>query len=120
VKRHEPQNPQPVQSTGFLSGDTKVPLIRAILIHTYNEFMKKLTLLIDDDIYDGLHRAVGRGHIGRFISDKVRPHLPAANDEQTSSAFGLLAHLAKPVTAEGMAQAKRAYLQKRYASKASA
>jgi hypothetical protein len=79
--------------------------------------MKKLTLLIDNDIYDGLHRAVGRGNIGRFISEKVRPHLPAANDEQIRSAFGLLAHLAKPVTTEGMAQAKRAYLQKRYARK---
>lgn len=82
--------------------------------------MKKLTLLIDDDVYDGLHRSVGRGHIGRFISDKVRPHLPAANDAQTSSAFGLLAHLAKPATAQAIAQAKRDYLQKRYVNKAAA
>ena len=79
--------------------------------------MKKLTLLIDDDVYDGLHRSIGRGNIGRFISDKVRPHLPAANDEQSSTAFGLLAHLAKPTTAQAIEQAKRAYLQKRYANK---
>jgi hypothetical protein len=79
--------------------------------------MKKLTLLIDDDVYDGLHRSIGRGNIGRFISDKVRPHLPAANDAQTSSAFGLLAHLAKPATAQDIAQAKRDYLQKRYTNK---
>jgi hypothetical protein len=82
--------------------------------------MKKLTLLIDDDIYDGLHRSVGRGNIGRFISDKVRPYLQAANDEQPSSAFGLLAHLAKPATAHAIALAKREYLQKRYANKAAA
>ena len=79
--------------------------------------MKKLTLLIDDDVYEGLHRSVGRGNIGRFISDKVRPHLPAANDEHLGSAFGLLAHLAKPATTQAIAQAKRDYLQKRYANK---
>ncbi len=79
--------------------------------------MKKLTLLIDDDVYDGLHRSIGRGHIGRFISDKVRPHLPAANDTQTNTAFGLLAHLAKPATAQAIAKAKLDYMQKRYALK---
>jgi len=79
--------------------------------------MKKLTLLIDDDLYEALHKGVGRGNIGRFIADKVRPHLPAANDAAQTSAFGMLATLAKPVTAKLMAQAKRDYLQKRYARK---
>jgi hypothetical protein len=81
--------------------------------------MRKLTLLIDDDVYLGLHRSVGRGNIGRFIADKVRPHLSAANDAKQASAFGMLAHLARPLDAEKMAQAKRSYLQKRYARKLS-
>ena len=79
--------------------------------------MKKLTLLIDDDVYEGLHKRVGRGNIGRFISDKVRPHLVAANDAGQVEAFGMLARLAKPLTAELAAQAKLDYLQKRYANK---
>ena len=79
--------------------------------------MKKLTLLIDDDIYHGLHRSVGRGSIGRFIADKVRPHLPAANGAKVNSAFGMLAHLAKPASEQHMAQAKRQYLAERYARK---
>ena len=40
---------------------------------------KKLTLSIDETVYDGLHRMVGRGKISQFIEDLVRPcveHLP--------------------------------------------
>jgi len=36
---------------------------------------KKLTITIDDKIYEGLHRIVGRGHISRFIEELVRPHI---------------------------------------------
>lgn len=36
---------------------------------------KKLTILIDDAVYEGLHRVVGRGSISRFIEDLARPHV---------------------------------------------
>lgn len=36
---------------------------------------KKLTILVDDAVYAGLHRVVGRGSIGKFIEDLVRPHV---------------------------------------------
>jgi len=36
---------------------------------------KKLTITIDDKVYQGLHRIVGRGHISRFIEELVRPHI---------------------------------------------
>ncbi len=35
--------------------------------------MKKLTLTVDDDVYEGLHRRVGAGRISRFVNDLVRP-----------------------------------------------
>jgi len=35
--------------------------------------MKKLTLTVDDDVYEGLHSRVGAGRISRFINDLVRP-----------------------------------------------
>jgi negative regulator of replication initiation len=82
--------------------------------------MQKLTLSIDDDIYAMLHSQVGRGSIGRFVSDAVRPHLRHASSNQTSTAFGMLSHLAKPVNASAAAQAKRRYLEQRYAAKLSA
>ncbi|MCZ8086933.1 hypothetical protein [Brevundimonas sp.] len=35
--------------------------------------MKKLTLTVDDDVYEGLHSRVGAGRISRFVNDLVRP-----------------------------------------------
>lgn len=36
---------------------------------------KKLTITLDERVYDGLHRVVGRGSISQFIEDLVRPHV---------------------------------------------
>ena len=34
---------------------------------------KKLTISIDDRVYDGLHAVIGRGGIGKFLEDLARP-----------------------------------------------
>ena len=36
---------------------------------------KKLTITIDEQIYEGLYRVVGTRRISRFIEDLVRPHV---------------------------------------------
>lgn len=36
---------------------------------------KKLTIMLDAQVYDGLQQVIGRGHIGRFIENLVRPHV---------------------------------------------
>ena len=36
---------------------------------------KKLTITVDEKIYDGLRKRVGPGHISHFIEDLVRPHV---------------------------------------------
>ena len=36
---------------------------------------KKLTILIDDAVYEGLHRVVGRGSISKFVENLARPHV---------------------------------------------
>jgi hypothetical protein len=36
---------------------------------------KKLTITVDENVYDGLHRVIGRGHISQFIESLVRPHV---------------------------------------------
>ena len=36
---------------------------------------KKLTITLDERVYEGLHVVVGRGRISRFIEDLVRPHV---------------------------------------------
>jgi hypothetical protein len=82
-------------------------------MQTYDAAMRKLTLLLDDDIVEGLHRVAGRGQIGRFVAEKVRPYLVQKPTGTAGAAFGLLAHLAKPVTPGQEADAKRAYLAAR-------
>jgi len=36
---------------------------------------KKLTITIDEQIYEGLYRVIGPRRISRFIEDLVRPHV---------------------------------------------
>lgn len=36
---------------------------------------KKLTITIDDQVYEGLHTIIGRRRISRFIEELVRPHV---------------------------------------------
>ncbi len=40
---------------------------------------KKLTITVDERVYDGLHQVVGRHRISRFIEDLVRPHVVATD-----------------------------------------
>jgi len=36
---------------------------------------KKLTITVDEHVYDGLYQVVGRGRISRFIEELLRPHV---------------------------------------------
>lgn len=55
----------------------------SIALHVYNTcineevlFMqKKLTVTIDEEVYDGLREVIGPRKISRFIEELVRPHV---------------------------------------------
>lgn len=36
---------------------------------------KKLTLTIDKDVYEGLHKTIGPRKISKFVQELVRPHV---------------------------------------------
>lgn len=36
---------------------------------------KKLTITMDEQVYEGLHAVIGRRRISRFIEDLVRPYV---------------------------------------------
>ena len=42
---------------------------------------KKLTITLEEEIYEGLHRVIGRGAISQFIAELVRPHVVGAHLE---------------------------------------
>jgi predicted CopG family antitoxin len=40
---------------------------------------KKLTITLDDQVYEGLYTVIGQGNISRFIESLVRPHVIGTN-----------------------------------------
>ena len=36
---------------------------------------KRMTITLDEAVYDGLHRAIGKRRISQFIEDLVKPHV---------------------------------------------
>jgi predicted CopG family antitoxin len=49
---------------------------------------KKLTITVDERVYEGLYRVVGSRRISRFIEDLVRPHVV---DENVSGRYESMA-----------------------------
>jgi predicted CopG family antitoxin len=49
---------------------------------------KKLTITIDEQVYDGLYTVVGKGAISQFIEDLVRPHVVK---DELDAAYKLMA-----------------------------
>lgn len=49
---------------------------------------KKLTITVDETIYDGLYRVVGPRRISQFIEDLVRPHVV---EDDLSDAYAQMA-----------------------------
>ena len=56
-------------------------MLQLIYTYTYTKTImhKKLTISIDEQVYEGLYKVVGRGAISQFIEDLVRPYV--INDE---------------------------------------
>jgi len=49
-------------------------MLRVILKEVF-VMQKKLTLTIDEEVYNGLRAVIGPGKISRFIQELVRPHV---------------------------------------------
>jgi predicted CopG family antitoxin len=41
----------------------------------------KLTISVDDEVYQGLHKIIGRGKISQFIEQLIRPYVLKTNLE---------------------------------------
>ncbi len=42
---------------------------------------KKLTITIDEEVYEGLHKIIGPRKISKFVEELVRPHVVRPNLE---------------------------------------
>jgi len=52
------------------------------------EVQKKLTITIDEEVYEGLYREVGQRRISGFIEALVRPHVTQAGVEAAYREMG--------------------------------
>ena len=48
---------------------------------------KRMTIRIDEDVYDGLVRVIGRRGIGRFLEGLARPHVVGESLEDAYAAM---------------------------------
>ncbi|MHB0981634.1 MAG: addiction module antitoxin [Thermoleophilia bacterium] len=48
---------------------------------------RKLTITIDEEVYDGLRRVVGPRHISRFLETLARPHVVLADVDAAYAAM---------------------------------
>ena len=46
---------------------------------------KKLTITLDEDVYNGLHKKLGPRSISQFIEDLVRPYVESTDLEKAYS-----------------------------------
>jgi predicted CopG family antitoxin len=48
---------------------------------------KKLTITVDEEVYEGLHRVIGRRRISGFIEELVRPHVAPVPEKEDYDAL---------------------------------
>jgi hypothetical protein len=64
---------------------------------------KKLTITLDERVYDGLHRVIGRRRISQFIESMVRPHV--LREDLRTAYQNMAAHEAREAEALEWAEA---------------
>jgi predicted CopG family antitoxin len=68
---------------------------------------KKLTITVDEEVYEGLHRVIGRRNISGFLERLARPHVVLA---ELDEAYAAMASDAKP--GNGSSGMGRGYLRR--------
>lgn len=49
---------------------------------------KRMTITLDEDVYEGLYRTVGKRRMSQFIEDLVRPHVMDSSLDEGYKAMG--------------------------------
>jgi hypothetical protein len=67
---------KPIDMAAFYTYSTRI--VRCTM-------QKKLTITVDEEVYEGLHRTIGPRKISKFVEDLVRPHVIHPNLESAYS-----------------------------------
>lgn len=66
--------------------------------------LKKLTINVTEDVYDGLHKLIGKGNISRFLEDLARPHLTRFQRITAEDGYGCAKYSGEPVSDEAISR----------------
>lgn len=77
--------------------------------------LHKLTITVEDDVYEGLHRVVGRGQIGRFLANLARPHVTGAGSLKAAEGLGCTGYRGPARTDAQIKRAVKAGVRARWA-----
>ena len=78
--------------------------------------LHKLTINMSDEVYEGLHRVVGRGRIGRFLEDLARSHVLPGKKITAAEGFGCAGYKGRYFSDKKIKQDLKAALRKKYAA----
>lgn len=79
---------------------------------------RKLTINLNEDVYRGLHRVVGRGSIGRFLENLARPHVIKGGDLEPRAGLGCTGYKGAAPTDAEIGAGMRKHAQRRWEKKA--
>ncbi len=79
--------------------------------------LKKLTINLDNEVYQALHKIVGQGNISQFVDRLVRPHLNKFPRVSVAEGRGCVAHMGRVATEEDVKRATKESARRRWAQK---
>jgi hypothetical protein len=79
--------------------------------------LRKLTLNLNDDVYQALHKIVGQGRISQFVEGLIRPHLLEFERVSTEQGRGCVNPRGKVASDSDIKKAARQSARRRWARK---
>ena len=79
--------------------------------------LRKLTIHLTEDVYNALHKIVGRDNISLFIEDLVRPQLVLFKRVSAENGRGCAGYRGKPATNLDIKRASSESARRRWARK---
>jgi copper chaperone CopZ len=78
------------------------------VVSTYHQetpMLRKLTVNISEDVYEGLHKVVGQGKISKFLEDLARPYVTSIKKYKVEDGLGFVKYQGPPATDEQLKNA---------------
>lgn len=79
--------------------------------------LRKLTINVNEDVYEALHKVVGQGNISQFIERLVRPHVTRSRSMTAAQGRGIARYKGPHKTDADIREGLEAGIRRRWAEK---